>query len=234
MTDAPLGRLRIVYRHGEALRYISHLDLLRAFERAVRRAGLPIAHTQGFNPRPRITWAAPLPLGFTSETEMADCLLTAPVPPAEFAAGLGAQLPPALVLLSVEEIPRNAPSLPAALRQMRYRVSLPAVQDLAGAEAAVAALLAAPRWDRPRRARGRAAEPGSYDLRPRVISLAARQADTGIELEMELTSGQEDMGRPDEVLAALGYAGQPALICRLAMTFAPPAAAPEEPSPASD
>jgi len=234
MTDTPLQRLRIVYRHGEALRYIAHLDLLRAFERAVRRAGLPVAHTQGFNPRPRITWAAPLPLGFISESERADCLLTTPVPPAEFAARLSAQLPPALVLLSVEDIPRGAPSLPATLRQMRYRVALPDLDDLAGAEAAVAALLAAPRCERPRRARGRAGESGSYDLRPRVISLAARQANQGIELEMELTSGQEDMGRPDEVLAALGYAGRPNLICRLAMTFAPPVAAPAEPPPAAD
>lgn len=61
--ETPVQRLRFAYAKGEALRYISHLDLARTWERAFRRAGLPVAYSQGFNPKPRFQIAAALPWG---------------------------------------------------------------------------------------------------------------------------------------------------------------------------
>jgi len=218
MSDAPRQRLRVTYRHGPELRFISHLDLIRAVERAVRRAGLPLAYSQGFNPRPRITWAAPLPLGFTGEAEVADFMLNEPLEPAEFLRRLSAQLPAGLTLLSAFEVPRQAPALPAILTQARYRATLPAQRDLEEARRRVTALLASQSIERPRRGKGRGQ--GVYDLRPRIVSLEASLSLAGLELEMTLSAQAQTSGRPEEVLAALGYGDEPALIARLELLFA--------------
>jgi len=216
---APRQRLRLTYRHGEELRYISHLDLIRTFERALRRAGLPVAYSQGFNPRPRATWAAPLPLGFTGEGEVADFIMERPVPPAEFAARLVVQLPPGLSLLDVRAVPRKAPALPALLRQIRYRVVLPGQSDLERAKREIEWLMASTNLERPRRAKGDKPGKGTYDLRPRVVSLGARAPDQRIEIEMLLCAGENDTARPEEVLDALGYVNTPTLVTRLELIF---------------
>ena len=74
--ETPKQRLRLRFSKGEQLKYISHLDLARAWERAFRRAGLPVAHSQGFNPRPRLQIAAALPVGVTGRAEYLDVWLT--------------------------------------------------------------------------------------------------------------------------------------------------------------
>jgi radical SAM-linked protein len=68
-------RLRITFAKTEAMRFTGHLDLHRTWERCFRRARLPLAYTQGFNPHPRLNLAAALPLGFTSQGEMIDAWL---------------------------------------------------------------------------------------------------------------------------------------------------------------
>ena len=68
-------RVRIVFRKGEVVKYISNLDLLRAWERILRRARLPLAYTHGFSPHPRITIAMPLAVGCSGENEVLDVLL---------------------------------------------------------------------------------------------------------------------------------------------------------------
>ena len=65
-------RLRIVFAKTEAMRYTSHLDLHRTWERTIRRANLPLAYSQGYNPHPRINLASALPLGFTSDCEVVE------------------------------------------------------------------------------------------------------------------------------------------------------------------
>ena len=81
---AAVQRMRMTFTKEGTARYISHLDLARAVERALNRAGLPIAYTQGFNRRPRLSLAAALPLGYTSQAEIADVWLTEPVDPPRF------------------------------------------------------------------------------------------------------------------------------------------------------
>jgi radical SAM-linked protein len=67
-----MQRLRLRFSRGARLKYISHLDLIRLWHRAFRRAGLELAYSEGFNPHPRIQIAAPLPLGVTGESELMD------------------------------------------------------------------------------------------------------------------------------------------------------------------
>ena len=69
-------KVEIRFEKGEALRFISHHDLMRAFQRAVRRAGLPVRLTEGFNPRPRIVFPVALEVGVASLDEVAEIELT--------------------------------------------------------------------------------------------------------------------------------------------------------------
>src|SRR5262245_16842724 len=76
---SPRFRLRITYRKRGDLRFLSHLDLARTFERALRRSGLPIGFSEGFNPRIRLSFPGALPTGIESESEELDVTLTSPV-----------------------------------------------------------------------------------------------------------------------------------------------------------
>jgi len=88
-----LNDIRIRFTRGEQVKYISHLDLMKVFERAVRRARLPIAYSQGFNPHPLMVFGLPLQVGVTSEAEFADIELSEPFEPGEFSRRLNAELP---------------------------------------------------------------------------------------------------------------------------------------------
>ena len=88
-----LNSIRVRFFRGEEVKYISHLDLMKTFERALRRARIPIAYTEGFNPHPKMVFGLPLSVGVTSEAEYADFELSKPVRPSEFVERLNSQLP---------------------------------------------------------------------------------------------------------------------------------------------
>ena len=88
-------RVRITFSKTPAMRYTGHLDLHRAWERAFRRAGLPLAYSQGFHPGPRLNLACALPLGFTSECEIVDAWLDGDLALSEIETALTGALPPA-------------------------------------------------------------------------------------------------------------------------------------------
>jgi radical SAM-linked protein len=71
-----MQRLRLKFGRGEDLKFLSHLDLMRLWERALRRAGLPLAYSEGFTPHPQIALAAPLLVGVTSDAELMDVSLS--------------------------------------------------------------------------------------------------------------------------------------------------------------
>ena len=93
---APHITLRFRYRKNGALAYVSHLDVLRTFTKALLRAGLPLAYSEGFSPHPKLTFAAPLPVGQESECEYFDVRLAVPYDPARAMADLNATLPAGL------------------------------------------------------------------------------------------------------------------------------------------
>lgn len=94
-----LNSIRFRFARGEEVKFISHLDLMKVFERALRRSGLPIAYSQGFNPHPQMVFGLPLSVGVTSESEYADFELTQELDPAEFVTRLNDQLPPGFHIL---------------------------------------------------------------------------------------------------------------------------------------
>lgn len=122
-------RLRVRMGKLGEMAMISHLDLLRLFDRAVRRASLPIAFTGGFHPGPRISPANALPLGATSTGEVIDFELTQVIDPAEFQARLQATLPPELPIYQVEAVPVKEPSATKQLTAATYQITVAIAPD---------------------------------------------------------------------------------------------------------
>src|SRR5512146_3064799 len=102
-------RIRITFTKQGALRYTGHLDLHRLWERALRRASLPLAYSQGFHPQPKMNMAAALPLGFSSRCEMMDLKFEQDIPLAELPERLNGTLPAGLRVTGVEQVEDRAP-----------------------------------------------------------------------------------------------------------------------------
>lgn len=103
-----MERVLIRFTKGEAVRFVGHLDLMRLFERAMRRSEFPVAFSQGFNPRPRMSFASALALGATSEWELCQLDLAGNLPTHEVEVALDAlrrQLPSGITLPEFWEIP---------------------------------------------------------------------------------------------------------------------------------
>jgi radical SAM family uncharacterized protein/radical SAM-linked protein len=168
-------RLRIGFAKTGSLALISHLDLLRLLERALRRTGLPVSFTGGFHPLPRLQVALALPLGVEGTGEWLDLEFTEQVEPAAVRARLQAELPPALQLLSAAVVPTFGPSLSQELAAARWTFALRPDDDAAAPipeeawQAAIDALVAAETliWqdtDKKGRPRQRDCRPGLWDL----------------------------------------------------------------------
>ncbi len=128
-NTARVQRLRVWFGKLGDLGLISHLDLMRLFDRAVRRAALPIAFTSGFHPGPRIIPVMALPLGATSTGEIVDFDLTRSLDPQEFLQKLAEQLPPEIPLYRVETIAPDAPAATKLLEQAEYLMTVAATDD---------------------------------------------------------------------------------------------------------
>ncbi|MDD5382411.1 MAG: TIGR03936 family radical SAM-associated protein [Candidatus Margulisbacteria bacterium] len=94
-----MQRIKLKYTKGEEVKFISHRDLMRAVQRAVRRADIPIAYSQGFNPHMKISWGNALKVGATSDGEFAELQIDGWVKPQELMDKLNRQLPKGLAIL---------------------------------------------------------------------------------------------------------------------------------------
>ncbi len=200
-NSGPVQRLRISFAKGEPLKYISHLDVTRTWERSFRRAALPVAYSQGFNPRPRFQIAAALPVGVTGQSELLDLWLTEVMDPGDVAARLRAAVPAGLAVDDVTEVDLRQPSLQSQMRSAEYRAVVHSAEPVAAVRTRVEALLAAPTLPRQRHHKGKMR---SYDLRPFIQSVRVEPGDGVQILEMRLQASPQGAGRPDEVLDALG------------------------------
>ena len=117
-------RIRINFSKTEIIKYTSHLDLYRAWERTLRRAELPLAYSKGFKPHPHINLACALPLGFTSENDLVDIWLEQDIYLEEISRRLIKAAPPGIEIKSVFEIPIQTSSLQKQLKACEYLVTL--------------------------------------------------------------------------------------------------------------
>ncbi|MEP0764077.1 MAG: DUF2344 domain-containing protein [Chloroflexota bacterium] len=193
-------RLRLQFAKQGALRYVGHLDLATTWERTLRRAELPVEYTRGFSPRPRLQFAAALPVGLTSEAELLDVWLTERVPLEPASAlieRLNATSPAGLRTLQVVEVPIKAPALPPQVISAEYAIT-PNEPDLSADDlwARAQALFTQTRIERVLRGK-------PYDLRPLIQDL--RLDGDGV-LVARLSTGERANARADELIAALGLA----------------------------
>jgi radical SAM-linked protein len=185
-------KVRIRFRKTGALRLISHHDLMRCFERMLRRAALPFHSTEGFNPKPRLVFAMPLPLGVVGCAEVAELELDDELPAEEVRDRLARQAPPGLEILSARRIPGK---VTAHVRKVCYRVAVPD-ERAAHLEEALAALLAAPTcWVERSRPRVRRIDVRPYLHEVRLLSGA-------LEVDVLVTPG--GTARPEDYLQILG------------------------------
>lgn len=208
-------RVRLTFAKGGPLRYVGHLDLHKTLERTFRRAALPLAYTQGFSPHPRLNLAAALPLGFTSEGEIADVWLERDLPLDHIREALEDALPPGLNLYHVESIPLEQPALQSQVYAGDYEVTL--LEPLPDLKAKVAALSQSKTLPRRRRQK-------EYDLRPLILALQTLPPDSqgNPRLFMRLSLREGATGRPEEVIEALGGDPLAARIHRLRLHLGTP------------
>ncbi|GAP97786.1 TIGR03960 family B12-binding radical SAM protein [Leptolyngbya sp. NIES-2104] len=117
-------RLRVRMGKEGEMALLSHLDIMRLFDRAVRRASIPVAFTGGFHPSPRIVPASALPLGVSSSGELVDFELTRSMNVEEFRDQLSAQLPAEIPIYSIEEIDPQQPATAVLLQKAEYRIEV--------------------------------------------------------------------------------------------------------------
>ena len=207
-------RLSITYRKDGPARYVAHLDLLRTWERAIRRAKLPLAYSQGFSTHPRIAFAAPLSVGMIGEREQMDIFLSEGVTLDDARERLDAALPSGLAVVAIEEVGERLPALQASMRAAHYRVTFAAAAvDATMLRERAEALLALTTLDWEER-RGGSDKVRQYDLRKAVFDLQVSSIDERTVIEMHLALEQERTGRPLSVLAALEVAAEPIELAR--------------------
>jgi radical SAM-linked protein len=207
-----MQRLRVRFGRGPELKFISHLDLMRLWQRALHRAGVALAYSEGYTPHPRISLAAPLALGVTSDAELMDVYCTKWVSPHVFNTVVGKEMPTGIQILQVHTVGLPLPSLQAQVRYAEYRVEVKTEEEATAVAEAISGLLALQHlpWQHQRDT-----GPRSYDLRPLIDDLSLLECQHGCcTVDMRLRCSSQGSGRPEQVIAALRFAGHPVSIHR--------------------
>lgn len=208
----PAQRLRLRYAKTGDVRFVGHLDEARFWERVFRRVGLPLAYSHGFNPQPRLQFAAALPVGVEGWDELLDLWLTARVEPENWRERIQASLPPGFTLNALDEVSLDLPAMQsviqAAVYEVRWEVELEA-GELARRAQTLLASLSLPRQHHKDPEK-------TYDLRPLILALAIDPATSTLHMRLQAHA------RAAEVVAALGLGDLPHRLSRAHIVLAAP------------
>lgn len=223
---AKAQRLRIVYGRDSEAANIGQLELTGLWEQALKDAGVELSYSRGNRPQPRLTMAAGLPMGVTSDGELLDAITSKVCSTQRLLKALISTLPNGICAVHVQEVGMGQPSLPVAVRWADYEV------DVVGADeeetnAAVSKLLAAEAlpWEDARGEKVR-----HYDLRRLVADISIQErfggepdddesCDDVLRLLMRLRCATDGVGRAEQVTKALGLS-EPARIHRRRLLLA--------------
>lgn len=207
-------RIRITFAKQGALRYTGQLDLHKLWERAARRAELPLAYSQGFHPQPKINIAAALPLGFSSRCEVIDMRLENEIILDGLSERLTNTLPSGIQVLNVENVDERAPALQTQVVAAEYEVTLTEAVDRSELKRKIDSVMESESIIRERRGK-------KYDLRLLIeilipiLSLDGREE----KILMQLAAREGATGRPEEVLDVLGIGFEETRIERTRLIF---------------
>jgi radical SAM-linked protein len=214
-------RIRITFVKQGALRYTGHLDLHKLWERAARRAALPLAYSQGFHPQPKMNMAAALPLGFSSRCEVMDMRLEHDISLGDLPTRLNETLPSGLQVVGVEQVDEREPALQTQVKAAEYEVILTEAVDRSELERRIESVIESKPIPRERRGK-------IYDLRPLIEELRIMESDGSPPQDndparqtifMRLAAREGATGRPEEVLDVLGIAFEGTRIERTRLIF---------------
>jgi radical SAM-linked protein len=208
--EPPTLRVRIKFKKTEAMRFTSHLDLYRTWERTIRRAELPLSYSHGFNPRPRINLAAALPLGYTSTCELIDIWFDMLLSLEDVFDRIKSSQPPGIEVATIDQIDLQSPKLQTMVQASEYSVII--LELYADLNIRLERLIKATTLPRTRRGK-------DYDLRP-LITIAQSLPNTKDgyqQFRLQLSTRENATGRPDEVLSALEIPIEKTLIERTAI-----------------
>lgn len=188
--------VRVKYRRGQEVKFLSHLDIVRVFERAMRRTEVPLVYTEGFNPHPKVAYGPPLATGFASDAEYFDLHLRAD---SEFrlAEALNPQLPDGMEILQVKPLFGKSKSLSSLINRADYQIAFPVSWDYGEVDVAIEKLLQRNSIIIERNLEGRKSR--RLEIRPYLKHLEASQQ--GVSLQLNIENGQTV--RVEEILRLL-------------------------------
>ena len=208
-----MQKLTVLFRKGEKARFLSHLDLTATLEYAVRRARLPVALSEGFSPRPRLSVAASLALGYVGEAEMLEITLREAVDPSSVAERLSTALPDGIDIISVEEVVAGTRTAASRLHSAVYRVDL--AEPVADLSERVQALLCSSRIDVEEQRDGQIRR---RDLRPMILAFEAISSQA---LRLEARMDGAGSIRPEQLLTLMDVPTRGVRIARERIVLTP-------------
>ncbi|MGI5850669.1 MAG: TIGR03936 family radical SAM-associated protein [Caldicoprobacterales bacterium] len=201
-------RLVIKYTKEERVKYISHLDFLRLVQRAIRRADIPVAYSQGFNPHPRLSFASALAVGVTSEGEYLDIYLKDDMDPELLCNKMNEKLPSGIRFVEGRIVDEKLPSLMSLIERAEYAIVLPGeVPQKFNLPSVIGEFLSQQEiWAVRTNRKGSR----QIDIRPMIHGMDAFERDGNIVIKAIISSGSKANLRPDLLINALfDFAGLP-------------------------
>jgi len=199
-SSRPIQRIRITFSMDPMLRFVSHLDMVKAWERTFRRADLPMAFSQGFHPQPKMQFAAALPVGIWGEAELLDLWLVEKMHVGGFRGLVEPVLPPGLRLEDVRDVPMDEPALQVSLLFGVYEAVVGGI-GREEVEHLVEEFLARDRIVYTRRTRKKTKD---VDIRPLVERLEAFEKGGSVGIRMTLSHRAGASVRAFDVLDVMG------------------------------
>lgn len=203
--------LRFRFSRGQELKYLSHLEILRVFERALRRSGLPVEYSQGFNPRMKIVFGLPISTGLTSDAEYADIVLEKDIDLSTFVETLNESMPLGLKIHEAVEL-KNKNNIMNEIKGARYNITMRASLTYGELEDMVSSFLSKEELTVMKKTK-KGMSP--VNIRPMIYSMNVIRKDTGqdvnssgyedgniIELDALLSAGAQDNLRADLLMEA--------------------------------
>ncbi len=201
MPDHQRPYLWVEFEKTAKMRHLSHLETARVFDRALRRAQIPVDYTAGYHPRAKISFAPPLPVGAEGRRELCEIDLAREAPPWDLGKALSKQLPPGLNLVSAQVLARGRRSPFANLSRAEYNISVDIVD--ASEEQLHSALEQFGEAEHVNIKRETKRQVRQIDIRPHTYELRPQHKDNKVYLYMNLGFGPENLVKPEEVISAL-------------------------------
>lgn len=187
------------FKKLDRLKFVSHLDLQRFMQMALRRTELPVSYSQGFNPHPQMSFASALAMGWTSDCEVLDVKMAEDITERFAFEQMSGALPPDLPLQRVRLVPDQHPKMMAQVQMSDYVITLQGdgAEQIADAipgfmaETSIIALRKTKSGEKP------------TDIRPWLVSIESKQTDVGIEIHARLLLTEPATLKPDLLVRVL-------------------------------